>query len=227
MGKVIESLAIEKGHQIVGRYTSANPFNLESYIDADIAIEFTHPILAIKHIETAIHLNLPIVIGTTGWYENFDTISKKCIDAHSAIFTATNFSLGVNLYFEMSAKLTRLMEAFNYKASISEIHHIEKKDAPSGTAITLAETVIKNSSKYNQWALTNNEVDKTISIEALREEGVPGTHILRFENDIDILKFEHEAKSRVGFAAGAILAAEWLVGKTGVYGMSDLLNFEN
>jgi 4-hydroxy-tetrahydrodipicolinate reductase len=233
MGQIIEKLALEKGHTIVGKYDSRNPFNKENYVDADVAIEFSHPELAMNHIKTAIELKLPMVVGTTGWYNEFDEMSQLCIQHNSAIFTATNFSLGVNLFFEMAKRFTRLLNHYDYQASINEIHHLQKKDAPSGTAITLAEHVIANSEHYNNWTLDEtNLMDQTMNSDSLpitaqRLPNVPGTHTLKFENNIDIIRLEHEAKNRIGFAAGALLASEWIIGKTGVFGMSDLLNFEN
>ena len=236
MGQIIEKLAVQRGHEIVGKYDSKNPYSSENHIEADVAIEFSSPELATSHIHKGIQNRIPMVVGTTGWYEEFEQVKNLCHQQNGALFTATNFSLGVNLFFEMSKKLTSLMNGHNYQSQIHEIHHTEKKDAPSGTAITLAENVIQASSTLKNWALTkeplafnpmeqNNQT--TLPISADRLPNVPGTHILSFESSVDKIKLEHEAKNREGFAIGAIMAAEWLIGKTGVFGMSDLLNFEN
>lgn len=231
MGQIIEKLALEKGHEIVARYNSTHPFNHQTIRSADVAIEFSNPELAVPHLLTCIEHGIPVVTGTTGWYEDFETVKSSCLAKQSALFTATNFSLGVNLFFEMSKRLTRLMNHQPYEIGIEEIHHTEKKDAPSGTAITLAETVLSESSSLNHWELISDNHQDTIEsgtlpIVAKRLPGVPGTHILTFESSVDTIKLEHEAKSRLGFASGALLAAEWICGKSGVFGMHDLLNFE-
>lgn len=233
MGQIIEKLATERGHEIVAKFNSQTPFTSDTKLDADVAIEFSSPELATKHIQWCVDQQVPVVTGTTGWYAEYDTIKQYCTDHAGSLFTATNFSLGVNLFFEMSKRITQLMNQQPYTTSILEIHHTEKKDAPSGTAITLAENVIESSNSLTNWILTKSdqiihEVDSdTLPIQAQRISGVPGTHVLQFESEVDIIKLEHEAKSRLGFATGAVVAAEWLYGKTGVFGMRDLLNFEN
>jgi len=220
MGQIIERLAIERGHEIVGKYDTQNPYSTDTHVKADVAIEFSSPELAVDHINSCFLNQIPVVVGTTGWYKEMDQIKQNCAQYNGSLFTATNFSLGVNLFFEMSKLLTKIMNGHNYDCNIREIHHTEKKDAPSGTAITLAENVIKSSSTLNHW-------EEALPIYAERLPNVPGTHILSFESSVDSIKLEHEAKNREGFAIGAIVAAEWLIGKTGVFGMSDLLNFEN
>ena len=236
MGQIIEKLAKQRGHQIVGKFDSKNPYSTENHVQADVAIEFTSPELALQHINCCFKNQIPVVVGTTGWYNEFDQIKQNRIQHNGALFTATNFSLGVNLFFEMSKQLTKIMNGHNYQCNIHEIHHTEKKDAPSGTAITLAENVIKSSSALNHWELADrvqefnahdSQDQNALPIYAERLPNVPGTHILSFESAVDSIKLEHEAKNREGFAIGAIVAAEWLIGKTGVFGMSDLLNFEN
>ena len=235
MGQIIEKLAKQRGHQIVGKFDSKNPYSTENHVQADVAIEFTSPELALQHINCCFKNQIPVVVGTTGWYNEFDQIKQNRIQHNGALFTATNFSLGVNLFFEMSKQLTKIMNGHNYQCNIHEIHHTEKKDAPSGTAITLAENVIKSSSALNHWELADrvqefnahdSQDQNALPIYAERLPNVPGTHILSFESAVDCIKLEHEAKNREGFAIGAIVAAEWLIGKTGVFGMSDLLNFE-
>jgi 4-hydroxy-tetrahydrodipicolinate reductase len=234
MGQIIERLAIERGHEIVGKYDTQNPYSTDTHVKADVAIEFSSPELAVGHINSCFLNQIPVVVGTTGWYKEMDQIKQNCAQYNGSLFTATNFSLGVNLFFEMSKQLTKIMNGHNYDCNIREIHHTEKKDAPSGTAITLAENVIKSSSTLNHWELLDNgqgikgnDSQEALPIYAERLPNVPGTHILSFESSVDCIKLEHEAKNREGFAIGAIVAAEWLIGKTGVFGMSDLLNFEN
>jgi 4-hydroxy-tetrahydrodipicolinate reductase len=234
MGQIIERLAIERGHEIAGKYDSQNPYSTDTHVKADVAIEFSSPELAVNHINSCFLNQIPVVVGTTGWYKELDQIKQNCVQYNGSLFTATNFSLGVNLFFEMSKQLTKIMNGHNYDCNIREIHHTEKKDAPSGTAITLAENVIKSSYTLNHWELLDNgqgikgnDSQEELPIYAERLPNVPGTHILSFESSIDSIKLEHEAKNREGFAIGAIVAAEWLIGKTGVFGMSDLLNFEN
>ncbi len=236
MGQIIERLALERGHEIVGKYDSQNPYSIDTHLQADVAIEFSSPELAVNHINSCFLNQIPVVVGTTGWYKELDQIKQNCAQHNGALFTATNFSLGVNLFFEMSKQLTKIMNGHNYNCNIREIHHTEKKDAPSGTAITLAENVIQVSSNLNNWELVDSlstkvngdsTKDSTLPIYAERLPNVPGTHILSFESAVDSIKLEHEAKNREGFAIGAIVAAKWLIGKTGVFGMSDLLNFEN
>jgi 4-hydroxy-tetrahydrodipicolinate reductase len=234
MGQIIERLAIERGHEIVGKYDTQNPYSTDTHVKADVAIEFSSPELAVGHINSCFLNQIPVVVGTTGWYKEMDQIKQNCAQYNGSLFTATNFSLGVNLFFEMSKQLTKIMNGHNYDCNIREIHHTEKKDAPSGTAITLAENVIKSSSTLNHWELLDNgqgikgnNSQEALPIYAERLPNVPGTHILSFESSVDCIKLEHEAKNREGFAIGAIVAAEWLIGKTGVFGMSDLLNFEN
>lgn len=236
MGQIIEKLANQRGHQIVGKYYSQNPYSTDTHVKADVAIEFSSPELAVGHINSCFLNQIPVLVGTTGWYKEFEQLKQNCAQHNGALFTATNFSLGVNLFFEMSKQLTKIMNGHNYQCNIHEIHHTEKKDAPSGTAITLAENVIKSSSTLNHWELadrvqefnTHDSQDQNaLPIYAERQPNVPGTHILSFESSVDSIKLEHEAKNREGFAIGAIVAAEWLIGKTGVFGMSDLLNFES
>jgi len=236
MGQIIEKLANQRGHQIVGKYDSQNPYSTDTHVKADVAIEFSSPELAVGHINSCFLNQIPVLVGTTGWYKEFEQLKQNCAQHNGALFTATNFSLGVNLFFEMSKQLTKIMNGHNYQCNIHEIHHTEKKDAPSGTAITLAENVIKSSSTLNHWELADrvqefkshdSQDQNALPIYAERQPNVPGTHILSFESSVDSIKLEHEAKNREGFAIGAIVAAEWLIGKTGVFGMSDLLNFEN
>jgi 4-hydroxy-tetrahydrodipicolinate reductase len=227
MGKTIERLAIARGHEITEKFSISNPFLNAKSVNADIAIEFTEPNLVKSHIEHGCKLSLPIVVGTTAWYSDFEVIKQTVLDHNASLFYATNFSLGVNLYFEANKYLAKLMGNYpQYSCSIEEIHHTEKKDAPSGTAITTAEGIIDNHTGYNNWDLSIKS-DEIIKINALRLPNVPGTHHVFYENEIDKITLSHEAKSRDGFALGSIIAAEWLLSKKGVYTMKDLLKFDN
>ncbi|PHX92128.1 MAG: 4-hydroxy-tetrahydrodipicolinate reductase [Flavobacteriales bacterium] len=234
MGNIVEQLAIEKGHTIVAKYHTLNPFNAKTFLVGDVAIDFSNPSLVKGHTQLCFEKNIPLVEGTTGWNEQFESVSAECLKMGGTLLTSSNFSLGVNLFFEMTKKLSVLIDAYDYNCSISEIHHTEKIDKPSGTAITLAESVISHSNRYANWALypidsspeiCQVNVDNTLLIHTERLHGVFGKHSLSYENSIDIIRFEHEAKSRIGFAKGAIMAAEWLIGKRGVFDMSDFLNF--
>jgi 4-hydroxy-tetrahydrodipicolinate reductase len=230
MGKTIEKLAIEKGHEIV--YKTDSP-SLSDLIDrningADIAIEFTGPESAAENIKACISGGLPVVSGSTGWLkDNWEEVSNHCKANNGSFFYASNFSIGVNIFFEINERLAQLMSAFpEYKAEIEEIHHIHKLDAPSGTGISLAEGILKNHPYYNEWVLENseiNKIDKQLPIISKRIGEVPGTHIIRYHSPIDDLEISHIAKGREGFASGAILAAEWLNGRNGIFGMKDLL----
>ena len=227
MGKTIERLAIARGHEITEKFSQTNPFLDATTVNADIAIEFTEPNLVKSNIEHCCKLKLPVVVGTTAWYGDFEEIKNTVIAQNASLFYATNFSLGVNLYFEANKYLAKLMSNYpQYSCSIEEIHHTEKKDAPSGTAITTAEGIIENHEGYNSWELSSIS-DKSIKINALRLPNVPGTHHVYFESEIDKITLSHEAKSRDGFALGSIIAAEWLLSKKGVYTMKDLLKFDN
>lgn len=226
MGKTIERLALERGHVITEKFSTNNPFINQSEVDADVAIEFTEPNLVVNHIKHCNTIGLPIVVGTTAWYEYFNEVVQDVKTKNGSMFYATNFSLGVNLFFLANKYLAKLMSNYpEYNCSIQEIHHTEKKDAPSGTAITTAEGIVENHEQYEQWSLSDNS-DKSINIEALRLPNVPGTHHVNYESDVDRITLSHEAKSRDGFALGSIVAAEWLFSKKGVYNMKDLLNFD-
>ena len=226
MGKTIERLALERGHVITEKFSTNNPFINQKEVDADVAIEFTEPSLVVNHIKHCNNIGLPVVVGTTAWYEHFIEVVEDVKIKNGSIFYATNFSLGVNLFFLANKYLAKLMSNYpEYNCSIQEIHHTEKKDAPSGTAITTAEGIVENHEQYEQWTLSGN-LDKSINIEALRLPNVPGTHHVNYESDVDRITLSHEAKSRDGFALGSIVAAEWLFSKKGVYNMKDLLNFD-
>ncbi len=221
MGKTIERLAIERGHTIVAKIDKDN---YSSIAEADVAIDFSIPNSAFENINRCFNENVPVVSGTTGWLEQYDEAVALCNEKNGAFIYASNFSLGVNLFFELNSQLAKMMAKFNdYQVSMEEIHHTQKLDAPSGTAITLAEDIIKNSAK-NNWALDVTKTEDEIPIVAKRIENVPGTHSIAYNSSIDEIKIKHTAKNRDGFALGAIIAAEWLQHKKGVYTMKDVLD---
>ncbi|HMQ06767.1 MAG TPA: 4-hydroxy-tetrahydrodipicolinate reductase [Saprospiraceae bacterium] len=229
MGKEIESLCKEFEHAIPVIIRKNDYFI--SYMNVlatcDVAIEFTQPDAAFDNIKSCMELGLPVVSGTTGWQERMPEIEDICHDLKGAFLYSSNFSLGVNLLFYFNKKLGELFSRFpEYQCTIQEIHHTQKKDAPSGTAITLANDIVKLNPSYNNWSLVqgNQIQDDHILIESFREDDVPGTHIIQYYNDIEILALSHESKSRKGFALGAIKAAEWLIHRTGVFTMEDVLS---
>lgn len=220
MGKTIERLALERGHEIIFRISE----DIESYDlqQADVAIDFSVPTAAFNNITTCFKKQVPVVSGTTGWLQHYEDAVKSCKENDAAFIYASNFSLGVNLFFELNKKLAQMMKNFpEYRVGIEEIHHTQKLDAPSGTAITLAEQIIENSEKKG-WKLDEAGEDE-LPIVAKRIENVPGTHIISYDSPVDTIKIEHVAHSRDGFALGAIVAAEWLQHKKGVYSMKDVL----
>ena len=220
MGKTIERLAVERGHEIVLR-VSEDIENADLQ-KVDVAIDFSVPDAAFKNITTCFDKQVPVVSGTTGWLKKYDEAVSLCKEKGAAFIYASNFSLGVNLFFELNKQLSQLMNKFReYNVSIEEIHHTQKLDAPSGTAITLAEQIIENSSKTG-WKLDEAE-ENEIPVTAKRIENVPGTHTISYDSEVDTIKIEHIAHSRDGFALGAIIAAEWLQNKKGVYSMKDVL----
>jgi 4-hydroxy-tetrahydrodipicolinate reductase len=234
MGKAIEALLSEYGHTCVGKFTSENPATIEKIREADVAIEFSTPEQCSKNIALCFEANVPVVVGTTAWYEQYDEVISK-MNSNSAILSATNFSIGVQITFHLNKELARVMSRFpEYAASIEEIHHTAKLDKPSGTAITLAEGILENAPNLSSWKLEEENGEEKgregkrgedmLNISALRLPDVPGTHSVRYTSEIDTIELKHEAHSRKGFAAGAIRAAEFLHGKSGVYTMKDVLN---
>ena len=231
MGKAIEALLSEYGHTCVGKFNSENPATIETLSQADVAIEFSTPEQCSKNIALCFEANVPVVVGTTAWYGQYDEVISK-MKSNSALLSATNFSIGVQITFHLNKELARVMSKFpEYTASIEEIHHTAKLDKPSGTAITLAEGILENAPNLSSWQLdeerqneNENENENELSIIALRFPDVPGTHTVRYTSEIDTIELKHEAHNRKGFAAGAIRAAEFLHGKSGVYTMKDVLN---
>lgn len=225
MGKTIHNIAEERQHEIVYKTTDSPDYN--EVKKADVAIEFSVPEAAFYNISNCIKQNIPVVSGTTGWLKNFDDAQKMAIVHKSKFLYASNFSVGVNLFFKLNQTLAQLMSGQqDYKIELTEIHHLEKKDAPSGTAISLAEQIVQ-SGEYKTWSHPpKTNADKDIPITALREKDVHGTHIIKYSSAIDTIEIKHEAHNRKGFALGAVLAAEWLVGTKdyGSFNMSDVLN---
>lgn len=220
MGKAIEKIAEERGHEIVLRKASGDGF--DGLDQADVAIEFSVPSAAVGNITTCLEKGVPVVSGTTGWLEDYERLAAMCREKDGAFIYGSNFSLGVNLFFSLNEHLAKMMRNFpQYKISLEEIHHTQKLDAPSGTAISLAKTIIDNSD-YSSWALGNAKDDE-LMIDAKRIENVPGTHSVFYTSEIDTIEIKHTAHSRTGFAVGAVMAAEWLVGRTGVFSMKDVL----
>lgn len=228
MGKAIEELAVERGHEITARVTEDEPKENFDLSDTDVVIEFTVPEAATENIRYCIDNNLPIVVGTTGWYHEFETIQDLVNDHNASLLHATNFSLGVNLFFAVNTYLADLMNAYpEYQTSVVEIHHTEKLDAPSGTGISLAEQIISKIDRFAKWEnvkKTETTFPDALAIESQRLPNVPGTHTVEYHSDIDTIEIKHTAHSRKGFALGSIIAAEWLKGKKGVYTMKDVLN---
>jgi len=225
MGKVIERIALERGHQITFIKTSqTNSF--EGLENADVAIDFSVPSSAVANISACFKNNVPVISGTTGWLEHYDQVVALAKASNGAFIYGSNFSLGVNIFFQLNEYLAKMMANLNqYHVSIEEIHHTQKLDAPSGTAITLAQGII-NHTPFQNWTLeTPNETQ--IPIEAKRIENVPGTHIIKYQSEVDTIEIEHVAHSREGFAFGAVVAAEWILGKKGVFTMKDVLNLNS
>ncbi|MBM78613.1 MAG: 4-hydroxy-tetrahydrodipicolinate reductase [Crocinitomicaceae bacterium] len=225
MGKMIEEVALDRSHLISSIIDSEN-WHISQLEDCDIAIDFSVPNAAVENIYKCINNNVPIVVGTTGWYESWENVKNEVILKNGSILTATNFSIGVNIFFEINKKLASLMNnQTSYSSMIQETHHTEKIDSPSGTAISIAEQMIQNIDRYKNWKESNNVDSQTLKIIAKREKDVPGTHHVVYKNDIDEISIEHKAINRKGFALGAVIAAEFLVDKKGVFNMNDVLKF--
>ena len=224
MGKVIEQIALDRGHEIVLKKDQNNTF--DGLENADVAIDFSVPDSAVTNISSCLEKGIPVISGTTGWLVDYQNMVDLCQKNNGSFIYASNFSLGVNVFFELNDYLAKMMANLKqYQVSMEEIHHTQKLDAPSGTAITLAEGIIKNTN-YTQWTLENPKANE-IQIEAKRIENVPGTHSVFYDSTVDQIEIKHTAHSREGFALGAVVAAEWLVGKKGVFSMKDVLGLEN
>lgn len=228
MGREIEKIARQRGHEIVCTIdvNENDKFNSPEFRSADVAIEFTSPESAVENYRKAFAANVPVVSGTTGWLENLDEVKSACENDGKTFFYASNFSLGVNIFFALNAHLAKIMNQFpDYDVRMEETHHIHKLDAPSGTAITLAEGIIENLERKQKWELDKASSADALAIEAFREGEVPGIHTVIYESEVDSIRITHDAKSRKGFALGAVLAAEFTKGKKGFLGMKDMLKF--
>jgi 4-hydroxy-tetrahydrodipicolinate reductase len=230
MGKIIGEIAESRGHSLAAKINIDNRHELDG-LDAstiDVAIEFSQPEAAVENISWAMERGIPVVSGTTGWLSRKTEIEKLTADQNGAFFYASNYSIGVNIFFKVNEFLAKLMnETTGYRASLEEIHHTEKKDAPSGTAITLAEGILRNTDKLSEWYLVGQsaENEQSLPIIAKRIDPAPGTHIIRYSSEIDEIEITHTAHSRQGFALGAVLVAEWIQGRKGVLSMDDFLSF--
>ncbi len=226
MGKTIEKLAVQKGHEIVLKIDDSNLKDLivENLKKADVAIEFTNPESAFKNINLCFDANLPVISGTTGWLDKFDRIKQRCEKENHAFFYASNYSLGVNIFFKLNQYLAKMMNKFeNFDVSVDETHHIHKLDAPSGTAITIAEGIINEMDRKNAWVKEKAESPEQIAVKSFREGEIPGIHTVTYSSDVENIVITHESKNREGLAQGALMAAEFIVGKSGIFGMDDLL----
>ncbi len=229
MGKEIEKLAIEKSHKVILRIDKGDEdlFSSLSFKDADVAIEFSTPDTAYSNILKCIEAGIPVVSGTTGWLNRYDDIISAVKKNKSAFFYASNFSLGVNIFFELNRKLASMMSSFpDYSVEVSETHHINKIDAPSGTAVSLTNDIINILDNKSSWVCNEEAKNDEIQINAERIGNVTGKHTIKYESSVDSIEIEHNAKNRQGFAIGALLAAEFIIDKTGVFGMNDLLKLK-
>lgn len=225
MGKTIERIALERGHTISGRIDIDNLSDLHR-VQADVAIEFSHPSAAFENVKQCIERKIPVVCGTTGWLERKGELETLTKDTGATFFYASNYSLGVQVFFKLNEYLAKMMNQFNaYDISIDEVHHTEKKDAPSGTAITLAEGVIKHLARKKKWINVAGSKPEDIHINSFRINEVPGTHVIKYTSLIDDIEIKHTAHTREGFALGAVMVAEWLQNKKGVLNMDDFLKF--
>lgn len=225
MGKAIEKIALERGHTIVQKLDKGDVFAPEG---VDVAIDFSLPKVALSNITSCINAGVPVISGTTGWLDQYEKAVALCKEKEGAFLYASNFSVGVNLFFELNKKLASLMNnQVSYEVGLEEIHHTKKLDAPSGTAITVAQGVIENA-HHKKWELQDGDSQKFsnsyVPIKSVREGNIPGTHTVTYKSPVDTIAITHKAHSRQGFALGAVVAAEWLVGKKGVFSMRDVLN---
>lgn len=224
MGQAIDEIAISRGHTIVGKVTDLSQLHGYTANDCDIAIEFSHPDAAFDNISYCLKNDIKIISGTTGWLARRQEIEDMCKAHDGTFFYASNYSIGVNIFFNLNEHLARLMTTMTeYTVALEEIHHVHKKDEPSGTAITLAEGVMKHIEHLKQWSL-NAHHKSSLPITSLREGEVPGTHIIRYQSPIDDIEIKHTAHSREGFARGAVLVAEWAAGQRGILSMQDFLS---
>lgn len=227
MGKIIEKNAVEKGHTVgliidIKNTEELTPQNLKEH---DVAIEFTTPDAAVKNIFKCFDAKVPVVSGTTGWFDQFDLVKDRCLKENQSLVYASNFSIGVNILFALNRYLAKIMNKYNqYYPRIEEIHHTRKLDAPSGTAISLSKIILEEISRLKKWELTDQPDIKTIPVKAIRANDIPGIHEITYESDFDTISIRHSAKSRKGFAIGALLAADFIKDKKGLFTMEEILN---
>jgi 4-hydroxy-tetrahydrodipicolinate reductase len=228
MGKEIEAIALKRGHfiKLIVDQDNINDLNETNLRLVDVAIEFSTPAAAFKNIVKCLSFRVPVVSGTTGWLEDYDTAVGICKQNKTSFIHSSNFSIGVNLMFRLSSELAKQMDHFNnYRVSIEEIHHTKKLDAPSGTAITLASGIIDKHKAYKRWCFENEKPDNSIPIRSLRVGDVPGTHTVTWDSEIDSISLRHESKNRKGLALGAVVAAEYISGRKGIFTMDDVMGF--
>ena len=228
MGHEIESVAVKRGHfiKLIVDQDNEQDLNSINLKGIDVAIEFSLPAAAFSNISKCLNEKIPVVSGTTGWLESYNKVVDICNKNNCAFIHSSNYSIGVNLLFKLNAELAKYMDGYkDYSVSIEEIHHIKKLDAPSGTAITLAEGIAVNHSAYKKWCFENEITDNCIPIRSIREGEVPGTHSITWDSDIDTISLKHVAKNRKGLALGAVVAAEFIFSKRGVFTMNDVMGF--
>ncbi len=228
MGREIERIALDRGHQIVSiiDINNLDDFDSEAFLKADVAIEFTQPATAMSNYRKCFGRNIPVVAGTTGWLQYLDEVKQACANGQQTFFYASNYSIGVNVFFAVNKYLARIMNHFPaYDVRMEEVHHIHKLDSPSGTAITLAEGIIENIDRKTQWKEAGTGSANELLIHSKREGEVPGIHEIIYESEADMISIKHDAKSRKGFALGAVMAAEFTCGKKGFLTMKDMFNF--
>jgi 4-hydroxy-tetrahydrodipicolinate reductase len=228
MGKTIERIACERGHEIVSVIDVDNldDFDSEAFKSADVAIEFTVPQVALSNYRRAFASGVAVVSGTTGWTEELPQLKKEIEEGGKTLFWSSNFSIGVNIFMAVNKYLASIMNQFpNYNVEMTEVHHTQKLDAPSGTAITLAEGILENLDRKTGWVKETETKPADMAIKSIREGQVPGIHTIRYESEVDSIEITHDAKSREGFALGAVVAAEFTAGKKGFFGMEDMLKF--
>jgi len=228
MGKTIERIALERGHEIVSVIDLDNleDFESDAFKSADVAIEFTVPKVALNNYRRAFAAGVAVVSGTTGWIDELPALKKEIDETGKTLFWSSNFSLGVNIFMAVNKYLAAIMNQFpNYNVEMTEVHHTQKLDAPSGTAITLAEGILENLNRKTGWVKETETKPEEMAIKSIREGQVPGIHTIRYESEVDSIEITHDAKSREGFALGAVVAAEFTAGKRGLLGMGDMLKF--
>jgi 4-hydroxy-tetrahydrodipicolinate reductase len=235
MGRIIEQIAVDRGHQIVLKIDADNlgDLNAENLKKADVAIDFSAPQSALNNINACFEAGTPVIVGTTGWYGSLQTVKDKCENSNNSLLYASNFSVGVNVMFFVNKVLAKVMNRYpQYEVQVEEIHHTQKLDAPSGTAMTIAEGILDGLERKNEWVNELSGQEELVTkpeqllIESYRIESVPGTHTVIYSSEVDDIELKHTAHNRAGFALGAVLAAEWLQGKTGFYSVQDMFDFQ-